>query len=181
MIETVDDLKVALNVEDLRRMSSDKVLHLVKMVQKEGVNEAVLTALRSIAPDTMFQFAQAMDDSVQKAVASNDRSSDNLYAQIDTSKEILRQIIHNPNSSEQERQDALNRLERYDDKLFEHELNNKRFNLEVLKVNKEVVLGIGIAFGAVGMAAVSPEARKWLVQNGGKMVANVTRKALPGS
>ncbi|OEY23623.1 hypothetical protein A0K93_03565 [Corynebacterium sp. BCW_4722] len=122
-----------------------------------------------------------MDDSVQKAVASNDRSSDNLYAQIDTSKEILRQIIHNPNSSEQERQDALNRLERYDDKLFEHELNNKRFNLEVLKVNKEVVLGIGIAFGAAGMAAVSPEARKWLVQNGGQMVANVTRKALPGS
>ena len=51
----------------------------------------------------------------------------------------------------------------------------------MLKVNKEVVLGIGIAFGAAGMAAVSPEARKWLVQNGGKMVANVTRKALPGS
>ena len=161
-------------------MSSDKVLHLVKMVQKEGVSEAVLTALLSIAPGTMSQLAQAMDDNVQKAVASNDRSSDNLYAQIDTSKEMLRQIIQNPNSSDQERQDALNRLERYDDKLFEYELNNKRFNLEVLKVNKEVVLTIagGIAFS---MAAVSPEARKWLVQNGGKMVANVTRKALPDS
>ena len=65
MIETVDDLKVALNVEDLRRMSSDKVLHLVKMVQKEGVNEAVLTALRSIAPDTMFQFARQKKYSVK--------------------------------------------------------------------------------------------------------------------
>lgn len=50
----------------------------------------------------------------------------------------------------------------------------------MLKVNKEVVLGIAGGIAAFGVAAVSPEARKWLVQNGGKMVANVTRKALPG-
>lgn len=177
MIETVDDLKAALNVEDLRRMSSDKVLHLVKMVQKGEASEAVLTALASNAHGTMSQLAQAMNDSVQKAVASNDQSSGNLYAQIGTSKEILRQIIQNPNSSDKERQDALNRLERYDEKLVEHELNNKRFNLKVLEANKETVLGIAV----VGIAAVFPEARKWLVHNGGKMVANVTRKALPGN
>lgn len=180
MIETVDDLKAALNVEDLRRMSSDKVLHLVKMVQKGEASEAALTALASNAPDTMSQLAQAMNDSVQKAVASNDQSSGNLYAQIGTSKEILRQIIQNPNSSDKERQDALNRLERYDEKLVEHELNNKRFNLKVLEVNKDTVLGIAGGI-AVGMAAVSPGVREWLVQNGGKMVANVTRKALPGN
>lgn len=180
MIETIDDLKVALNEDDLRRMSGEKVLNLVKMVQNGEVSEAVLPALSSVAPDTMVKLAQAMDESIQKAVASNDQSSDNIFQQVAMSKRILVQIIENPNSSDEERKDALDRLERYDDKLLEHDRDNKRFNLEALKISKEATLAVVATFVAISLAAISPDSRKWLVQNGGKLVSDVTRAALPG-
>lgn len=179
MFESTDDLKAALGIDDFRRMSVDKVFDLVNKVQNGEVNDTVLATLLSVAPDTMAKVAQAIDDSTQKAVASNDQSSDNLFAQITISKRILSQIIENPSSSDEARQDALDRLERYDEKLFEHDLNNKRFNLEALKISKEAALGFATVV-AVSAAAIHPESRKWLIQNGGKLLTEAARGALPG-
>ncbi len=179
MIESTDDLKAALGIDDFRRMSVDKVLSLVNKVQNGEVSDAVLATLLSVAPDTMAKVAQAMDDSVQKAVASNDQSSDNLFAQITTSKRTLSQIIENPNSSDEARQDALDRLERYDEKLFQHDINNKRFNLEALKISTEAVVRFA-SVAAISVAAIHPGSRKWLMQNGGKLLTEAARAALPG-
>jgi hypothetical protein len=179
VIETIDDLKAALGVEDLRRMSGRKVLDLVKMVQKGEVSSAIQSELQLIAPETMVKLAQAMDNSVQKAVESNGQSSSNLHEQVAMSKRLLGQIIEDPNTSAAALQDALDRLERYDDKLFEHDLNNKRFNLEALKIGKEVALGVALV-AATGAAFVLPGGRKWLTENGGRLLVDATRKALPG-
>ncbi|MCT2253017.1 hypothetical protein M3G46_10675 [Corynebacterium sanguinis] len=133
MIESIDDLKEALGVDDLRRMSGPKVLELLKMTQKGEVSAAVQSELLYVAPEAMVKLAQAMDDSVQKAIGSNDQSSDNLHKQFSMTKRVLLQIAEDPSTSDAARQDALDRLERYDDKLLEHDVNNKRFNLEALK------------------------------------------------
>lgn len=180
MIETIDDLKAALNEDDLRRMSGEKVLNLVKMVQNDEVSKAVLPALSSVAPDIMVKLAQAMDESTQKAIASNDQSSGNISEQIAMSKRILIQIIEDPNSSDETRKDALDRLERYDDKLLEHDRDNKRFILEALRMNKETILTVVTTVATISLAAIFPDSRKWLVQNGGKLASDVTRAALPG-
>ena len=65
-IESIDDLKSALKVDDLRKMSSDKVLDLVQMIQNDQISSGVLSALLTVAPDTVAKLAQAMDDSVQQ-------------------------------------------------------------------------------------------------------------------
>ena len=72
-IESIDDLKSALKVDDLRKMSSDKVLDLVQMIQNDQISSGVLSALLTVAPDTVAKLAQAMDDSVQQAVTSNEK------------------------------------------------------------------------------------------------------------
>ena len=74
-IESVDDLKKALKVDDLRQMSSEKVLTLVQLIQKGQISSGVLSALLSTAPNTMASLAQAMDNSVQNAATSNDKGS----------------------------------------------------------------------------------------------------------
>lgn len=161
-IESIDDLKSALKVDDLRKMSSDKVLDLVQMIQNDQISSGVLSALLTVAPDTVAKLAQAMDDSVQQAVTSNEKSSGNLYASIAFTKELLAQIVRDPESSPEAKQDALDRLERYDNKLFEHDINNKRFNLEALRAHKEVLGAVLGVTALVGVAAISPEARKRL-------------------
>lgn len=180
MIETIDDLKAALGVKDLRHMSGRKVLDLLKMKQGGEISTAVQAQLALIAPETMVKLAKAMDDSVQRAMSSNDQSSANLYSQIAMSKRLLGQIIENPLTTDEARRDALDRLERYDDKLFEHDVNNKRFSLEGLKISKETVLGVATLVLATGGALAIPGGRKWLTENGGRLLVEATRKALPG-
>lgn len=181
MIETIDDLKAALGVKDLRHMSGRKVLDLLKMEQNGEVSAAVQAQLAQIAPETMVKLAKAMDDSVQRAIRSNDQSSSNLYEQIAMSKRYLGQIIEDPNTSEAARQDALDRLERYDDKLFEHDVNNKRFSLESLKISKDAVLGVATLVLVTGGALAVPGGRKWLTDNGGRLLGEVAKRALPGT
>ncbi|MCT1806267.1 hypothetical protein M3B20_11170, partial [Corynebacterium sanguinis] len=52
-IDSIDDLKRALSIEDLRNISSEKVLELVKLIQNGQVGEIVLPTLFAAAPDTM--------------------------------------------------------------------------------------------------------------------------------
>lgn len=180
-IESIDDLKSALKVDDLRKMSSDKVLDLVQMIQNDQISSGVLSALLTVAPDTVAKLAQAMDDSVQQAVTSNEKSSGNLYASIAFTKELLAQIVRDPESSPEAKQDALDRLERYDNKLFEHDIYNKRFNLEALRAHKEVLGAVLGVTALVGVAAISPEARKTLIKNAPKALTTAAKNLLPGA
>ncbi|MCT1450344.1 hypothetical protein [Corynebacterium sp. p3-SID1194] len=178
-IESIDDLKSALKVDDLRKMSSDKVLDLVQMIQNDQISSGVLSALLTVAPDTVARLARAMDDSVQQVVTSNEKSSGDLYASIDFTKKLLAQIVQDPESSPEAIQDALDRLERYDNKLLEHDINNKRFNLEALRAHKEV-LGAVLGFTSlVGVAAISPEARNTLIKNAPKALTTAAKYLLP--
>ena len=161
-------------------MSSEKVLELVKLIQNGQVDEIVLPALFAAAPDTMAKVSQAMADSFQQALSSNKHSSDRLYDSFDKTKSILRQVIDDPNSSEESRRDALDRLERLDDKLMEHDVNNKGFNLQSLQVSKETILIGAAATAVVVLATVSPEARKLLAQNAPKALASTAKMLLPG-
>ncbi|WP_271799234.1 hypothetical protein [Dietzia maris] len=180
MIETIDELKAALGVKDLRQMSGRRVLDLLKMVQNGEVSTAIQAQLALVAPETMVRLAKAIDDSAKRAIDSNDQSSSNLHEQIAMSKWYLGQIIQDPNTSEAARRDALDRLERYDDKLFEHDVHNKRFNLESLKISKDAVLGVATLALVAGGALTVPGSRKWLTDNGGRFLVDATRKALPG-
>ncbi|WP_295804137.1 hypothetical protein [uncultured Corynebacterium sp.] len=179
-IESVDDLKKALKVDDLRQMSSEKVLTLVQLIQTGQISSGVLSALLSTAPNTMASLAQAMDESVQNAAASNEKSSDNFYSSIAFTKRLLAQIAQDPNASEDARRDALDRLERYDNKLFEHDINNKRFNLEALKLNKETLGAIATGVTLVAVAVISPDARKAITKNAPKALS-VAKQILPGA
>ena len=78
-------------------------------------------------------------------------------------------------------QDALDRLERYDNKLFEHDINNKRFNLEALRAHKEVLGAVLGVTALVGVAAISPEARKTLIKNAPKALTTGAKHLLPGA
>lgn len=179
-IDSIDDLKRALNIEDLRNMSSEKVLELVKLIQNGQVGEIVLPTLFAAAPDTMVKVSQAMADSFQQALSSNKYSSDRLYDSFDKTKSILRQVIDDPNSSEESRRDALDRLERLDDKLMEHDVNNKGFILQSLQANKETIIIAAATTAVIAVAAVSPEARKLLAQNAPKILSSTTKMLLPG-
>ena len=179
-IDSIDDLKRALSIEDLRNMSSEKVLELVKLIQNGQVDEIVLPALSAAAPDTMAKVSQAMADSFQQALSSNKYSSDRLYDSFDKTKSILRQVIDDPNSSEESRRDALDRLERLDDKLMEHDVNNKRFNLQSLQIKKETIIITAATTAVIALATVSPEARKLLAQNAPKVLSSTAKMLLPG-
>ena len=150
-------------------------------LQNGQVDEIVLPALFAAAPDTMAKVSQAMADSFQQALSSNKHSSDRLYDSFDKTKSILRQVIDDPNSSEESRRDALDRLERLDDELMEHDVNNKGFNLQSLQVSKETILIGAAATAVVVLATVSPEARKLLAQNAPKALASTAKMLLPGT
>ncbi|ARX64213.1 Hypothetical protein Cp262_2112 [Corynebacterium pseudotuberculosis] len=97
----IEDLKLALNIHDLRNTSGDKVLDLIRLVQSDQIGEAALAALLVTAPETISKLVQVMDDSFHRAVASSDRSSDKaIYDNFGKMKNILEQVISDPNSSE---------------------------------------------------------------------------------
>ena len=179
-IDSIDELKRALSIEDLRNMSSEKVLELVKLIQNGQVGEIVLPTLFAAAPDTMAKVSQAMADSFQQALSSNKYSSDRLYDSFDKTKSILAQVIDDPNSSEESRRDALDRLERLDDKLMEQDVNNKRFNLQSLQVSKETILIGSVLVASAVVATVSPEVKKLLAQNAPKVLSSTAKMLLPG-
>lgn len=168
-VETVDDLRRALGVESLREMSGEKVLALAKMWQGGELSEAVQLALLQLVPETFRDMTKAMDGSLTEAVNSNDASSSSYYAAVSETKQILKARLENPSSSEQYKMILLEQIERLDDKLSEHDLNNKRFGLEALHLKKEMLLKVGVGALALG-AASTPSGRKLLI-DGAKNLA----------
>lgn len=179
-IETFEDLKEVLQVDDLRKMSSGKVLELAKMLQKNQLGAGLLSELLLVAPDAAATLLHALDEPVKNVVASNEKSSEQAYEGINQSKSALLKIALDPNSSEEERADAFDRIERYDDKLLEHDRDNKRFNLEVMKSHGEKIVAVAGAVAFVGIAVVSPEARKVLLKSAPKALS-AAKQLMPGA
>ncbi|NII88820.1 hypothetical protein E9230_002790 [Corynebacterium glutamicum] len=124
--------------------------------------------------------SQAMADSFQQALSSNKYSSDRLYDSFDKTKSILTQVISDPTSSEESRRDAFDRLERLDDKLMEHDVNNKRFNLQSLQINKEAFIIGSVLVASAVVATINPEAKNFLAQNAPKVLSSTAKMLLPG-
>lgn len=136
MIENLDDVKQALNVESLRNIGGEKVMEL-----------AVFTA----APELLAKVSDAMDDANEQAVHSNDQSSASVYEHLKQSKDFWAARAVDPEATEEERRDARDRFERVDERLMNHDVNNKQFNLELIKNKKDVLLAVaGFAVLVIG-------------------------------
>lgn len=164
-IENTDDLKRALGVDSLREMSGEKVIELAQMIQNGEISEGVQRALLSLVPEAFTETAKIMDDSLSQAVASNDKSSSDYHKAVAQSKAIYEKILQDPDASDENKKKALEELSRLDEQVFEHDVNNKKFNLETLRLKKETLVKVvsGVIFVA---AVVTPAGRKLFIESG---------------
>lgn len=87
------------------------------------------------------------------------------------SKAIYDKQLQNPETPTEIKMKAIEGLARLDEQIFEHDVNNKTFNLEALRLKKETV--VKIVSGATVAALV-------LTPGGRKLLAESARLALPG-
>ena len=171
MIENTDDLKKALGVDSLREMSGEKVLALAHLLQNVELSESVQRALMNLVPEIFTETAKIMDNSVTEALGSNDKSSSGYFDSAAQSKSIYEKLILNSDTPTDVKLRAMEDLARLDEQVFEHDVNNKKFNLEALRLKKETV--VKIVSGATVAALV-------LTPGGRKLLAESARLALPG-
>ncbi|WP_313679647.1 hypothetical protein [Corynebacterium stationis] len=151
MIENLDDVKQALNVESLRNIGGEKVMELVGLMQSGQLTEAGQIAVFTAAPELLAKVSDAMDDANEQAVHSNDQSSASVYEHLKQSKDFWAARAVDPEATEEERRDARDRFERVDERLMNHDVNNKQFNLELIKNKKDVLLAVaGFAVLVIG-------------------------------
>lgn len=164
MIENLDDVKQALNIESLRNLGGEKVMELVGLMQAGQLTEAGKIAVFTAAPELLTKVSDAMDDTNEQAVHSNDQSSANVYEHLKQSKEFWAARAVDPEATEEERRDARDRYERADERLMNHDVNNKQFNLEVIKNKKEVLLAaagfVVVAIGGLASGGKLPLPRR---------------------
>ena len=142
MIENVDDVKQVLNIPSLRNMSGTKLMELVDLMQTGQLTEAGKVAVFAAAPELITRVSDAMNETNEQAVRSNDQNSANVYEQATQSKKLWEELAKDPNATEEERRDARERYERVDERLVDHDVRNKQFNLEVIENQKEVLLTV---------------------------------------
>ena len=158
MLDNLDDVKQVLNIDSMRNMGGEKVMELVGLMQSGQLTEAGKVAVFTAAPELLEKISDAMDDTNEQAVHSNDQSSTNIYDHLRQSQKIWAAMAVDPEATEEERRDARDRLERVDERLMNHDVNNKQFNLEVIKNKKEVLLtAAGFAVLAIGGLASGGE------------------------
>lgn len=154
MLENLDDVKQALNIDSLRNMGGEKVMELVGLMQSGQLTEAGKVAVFAAAPELITKVSDAMDETNEQAVGSNDQSSAHFYDHMRQSKEFWASRATDPDATEEERRDARDRYERVDEKVANHDVNNKQFNLEVIKNKKEILLtAAGFVVLAIGRLA----------------------------
>lgn len=173
MIENTEELKKALGVETLRELSGEKVLALTKKLQNGELGEAAQRALLNAFPALFSDAAKVMDAPLSEAVGSNDRSSSGVFEAVEHSKAIYEKILQDSEASEERKKMAIEGLANLDKQVFEHDVNNKKFNLEALRFKQTTVVTI-VTGAAIVAATLMPEGRKWLL-------ANARALALPGN
>ena len=117
-------------------MGGEKVMELVGLMQAGQLTEAGRIAVFTAAPELLAKVSEAMNATNEQAVHSNDQSSASVYAHLKQSKEFWAARAVAPEATEEERRDARDRFERVDERLMDHDVNNKQFNLEVIKTRK---------------------------------------------
>lgn len=162
MIQNIEELKEALGVETLRELSGENVLALTKKLQSAELGEGVQLALASVFPTLFSDATKVMDAPLSEAVGSNDRSSDGFLESVAQSKALWESVIQDPDASEEMKKMAMERLAILDDQVFEHDVNNKKFNLEALRFKQDTVVKI-VAGTAIVTAALMPGGRKMLL------------------
>lgn len=151
MLEDLDDVKQALNIKSMRNMSNKKVMELVELMEAGQLTEAGKVAVFTAAPQLVVKVSEAMDATNEMAMDSNNQSSASFYDQMTQSKEFWAARATDPNATEEERRDARDRYERVDERLADHDVNNKHFNLKVIDAKKGALIAVaGLAVTAVG-------------------------------
>ncbi|WP_034651908.1 hypothetical protein [Corynebacterium vitaeruminis] len=163
-IKNTDDLKKALGVDSLREMSGEKVIELAHMIQNGELSEGVQRALFNLVPEVFTNAAKIMDNSLSEAVVSNDKSSSGYLGHVEQSKSIYEKLIQDPETTPEIKMKAMEDLARLNEQAFEHDVNNKKFNLEALRLKKETVFKV-VSGVVIVAAAVSPSGRKLLVES----------------
>lgn len=151
MLDNLDQVKRALNIKSMRNMSGEKVMELVRLMQTGQLTEAAKVAVFAAAPELIAKISDAMNDANEQVVGSNDQSSASFYEHMAQSKEFWAARATDPEATEEERRDARDRYERVDERVANHDVDNKHFNLAVIKNHKEVLLAVAsLALFAVG-------------------------------
>ena len=123
-------------------------------------------------PALFSDAAKVMGAPLSEAVGSNDRSSGGVFEAVERSKAICEKILQDSEVSEEMKKMAMEGLANLDNQAFEHDVNNKKFNLEALRFKQTTVVHL-VAGAAIVAATLMPEGRKMLL-------ASAKALALPG-
>lgn len=105
--------------------------------------------------DLPAQFSQAMDETNEQLIASNDRSSDAASADIKASRETYLEIILDPNSPEDLKKTAMENLAKLDDNTMELDRRNKKWSDKLADKKAQVLLGVVSSVTVVAVAVVT--------------------------
>ena len=129
-------------------------------MQRGQLTEEAKTAVFAAVPGLVARINEAMDETNAQAMRSNDESSDRFYDHMQQSQAFWAARAADPDASEEERRDARDRFERVDERVANHDTDNKRFTLELARYKKELLSVIGVVvLGAAG-ALTKPEVRR---------------------
>lgn len=158
MIDNLDDVKQVLKIESMRNMSGDKVMELVGLMQTGQLTEAGKVAVFTAAPELVAKISEAMNETTEHVVRSNDQSSTDFYEHMAQSKEFWAARATDPEATEEERRDARDRYERVDERVSNHDVHNKQLYLEVIKNNKEILMTVA-AVTVLAIGGLASEGR----------------------
>lgn len=105
--------------------------------------------------DLPRQASQAMDETNEQLIASNDRSSDAAFADIKDSRETWLKIVSDPNSSEEEKKFAMEKMAKLDDNAMEIDRGNKKWSDKLGDRKAQLLMGVATGLTAVAVAVAT--------------------------
>lgn len=151
IFDSKQELQKIMGLESWRNLTADKVVELANLFGRGQLTENAKAQVFAAAPELVGKVGQLVNDSNEKVMESNNEDSKLIFNQFSESREYRYKIMSDPNMSPEEKERALEEMDKVDDKVVEHGDKNKVFNLKLSDNLNSILVGSVVLMGAVIM------------------------------